>query len=194
MIRPNRIAILVLLLAAAACHRGERQEADNLAHAPAAHPKPAPPPLPPEQAMAAAFAAAFPDGALVGDENSQIQYVARDMVPLAGGDRVAVLADGTGVGLNTCHACTGKLRITYVARQGTGFIPLRPAIGRTIEGNGFGGPPQWKLDTTGPLPTVTLTAGFTGQGCTETVTTLWRLEPRRVVEDRAAMRRTEEGC
>jgi hypothetical protein len=192
------LLVATILLATGACHRGEQAEADNLAHAAASQATlarhPAPTPLPPEEALAAAFAVAFPKGGLIGKTDKQLQFVARDLAPLAGGERVAVLADGTGVGLNTCHPCTGKLRITYVRRQGTGFTPIEPPIVRTIEGNGFGGPPDWKLDTTGPVPIVTLDAGYTGQGCTVTQTSVWRLEPDGVVEERAAARRSEEGC
>jgi hypothetical protein len=158
----------------------------------AAPPAARPAALPPAQALAAAFAVAFPGGAVVGKGDDQLTYEPEKLVPLPGGDHVALLAEGSND--DTCHDCTGKLRVTYLARTGAGFAPLALPIETTIDGDGFGGPPSWKLAENGRVPLLTIGTGYMAQGCTETRSTVYRLETAGVVRDRTATRQGADGC
>ena len=184
-----RRSALVVLLLVAGC--GRQPAAENAANETAARPVAEAKPLPPWQQIAAAFAVAYPKGAVVNTDMSELTFVAKRLVPV-GSDRVALLAEGGQE--DGCHACTGQLRVTYLRRDGAGFAALTPTVEAAIAGNGFGAPPDWTLVTTGPVPLLTITAGYTAQGCTETQTEVYRLEPAGVVEDKAAKKTAKEGC
>jgi len=156
-----------------------------------------PPRLTPKQQLAAAFRAVFPGGEIEHQEdgNYDLTLVPRKLVPLnADGSVLALITEGGNP--DACHLCLGRLHVDYVQASGGQYTAVQPAVQETLEGNGFGYPPNWKLIHRRDGPALRVEAGFTEQGCTATTISIYRLTPDGISEDKSAFRSSSEprGC
>jgi len=89
------------------------------------------------------------------------------------------VADGGPDG-HAAHAETGLLRVDYVVRAGAVFSRAPSKVRFETRGDGFGEPPRWRVEDTGKGPTLRVEAGYTAQGCDDSVTETYALRPARV--------------
>jgi hypothetical protein len=157
--------------------------------------------------LSAAFQAAFPQGATEtisvgggddassgggsGDDGYPLTFTAKTLVPVADGV-VALVAEGEDP--DACHVCVGKLSVTYLKPTGDGYAPLDPPVSTMIDGDGFGGAPDWKVASGSSGPTLRIKTSYGDQGCSATSVIVYRLKPDGIVEDKAASKSGAEAC
>jgi len=89
------------------------------------------------------------------------------------------VADGGPDG-HAAHAETGLLRVDYVVRAGPTFRRAPSKVRFESRGDGFGEPPRWRVEDTGRGAVLRVEAGYTAQGCDDSVTETYALRPNRV--------------
>ena len=129
--------------------------------------------------LEAAFRAAFgkPSPVTIGTKDVAMTFTPAGLVDVDRSAGILALV-ANGQNKDDCHACTGSLSVRYVKRTPAGFQPWGKADGYQFNGNGFGGPPQWKVRRDlEDNPVLAIETGFTGQGYTCAAQDLAELTP-----------------
>jgi clan AA aspartic protease (TIGR02281 family) len=154
---------------------------------------PLPPYAPGAVDIASAFQAAFNGNNIITMDNYHLTFVGVRLVPVSGTIFALISEGGESVHEGAVHASSGRLRITYVTRGEAGFIAMSPAIEKDIVGSGYEMPPDWKIGSTGTVPTVVVTASETGFGCTVEYTSEYLLTASGIIENKDAAK-TVDDC
>jgi hypothetical protein len=129
--------------------------------------------------MQQAFKVVFPSPQTKSKDGANLLFEPVKFVPLDD-QTFALLATGRAVSeADTCHACSGALRVTYL---GSRLQILDPPVGIELIGNDFGEPPEWKLMQIEGKPTLEITTGGMTQGCVYGSTSYYRLDQRSITE------------
>lgn len=94
-----------------------------------------------------------------------------------------------------CHACQGSIGVYYLKDVG-GKTTVTGSWPKAVEGWGWGAPPEWQsTDKFTSYPAIYASGGFTGQGITESSSTLTELTPAGpITSDLIGTGYTDEGA
>jgi hypothetical protein len=131
--------------------------------------------------LKAAFAVAYPSAQAETAAGALLLFTPQALIPI-GDQTFALLATGTAVSdIDSCHACSGALRITYLVRTAFGESRLELPSERLewdIPGNDFGAAPEWKAKQIDGKPVVEVSTGGMTQGCTYSAKEVYQLDER----------------
>ena len=145
--------------------------------------------------LQAAFAVAFPSGATEkNDSGDTLTYTAKKLVLVVSDGSVQALISEGSQGDNAGHIELGSLRITYLNSTGDTFSRPDPRTQETLQGNGFGQPPDWAIVQLHQKPAVRVKYTYSNQGCTDTTIDVYVLDAGGIDQDKHASKPMKETC
>ena len=148
-----------------------------------------------------AFEAVFNGRPTEVDEGQKLLFSPKVLVPL-GNNTFALIAEGAAPTeppeAVACHACSGKLRVTFVKKSGDAFGLLSPMVQADVDGDGWGRAPEWRISQSPNggmgIAVLTVHTTYADMGSLSCSTDVYRLTSKAIVKIKTGKNRPEGEC